>query len=182
MLLCALVVKQPRLRMPGPDSRRGAIRIAGLAFVILVLDQLTKFLVSSNFQVGQSLPAEGFLRLTYVQNTGAAFGIFDGNTFVLAIVSGIALVLLGIFSFNLHRLPFGDTIIAHVALGLMIGGALGNLIDRLVLGYVVDFIDIGPWPVFNLADSAVVVGVGILVYLLLFGDYGENSSYGKTDC
>lgn len=168
--------------MPGPDSRRGAIRIAGLAFVILVLDQLTKFLISSNFQVGQSLPAEGFLRLTYVQNTGAAFGIFAGNTVVLAIVSGIVLVLLGIFSFNLHRLAFGDTIIASVALGLMIGGALGNLIDRLVLGYVVDFIDIGPWPVFNLADSAVVVGVGILVYLLLFGDYGENSSYGKTDC
>ena len=137
------------------------------ALLIVVADQLSKTWIRTNLAVGQSIPEVGFLRLTHVTNTGSAFGLFQGHSFALTIVAlvGIAVILLYAL-FVYRRFPFLDNMPNRVALGLILGGTAGNLIDRLRLGYVTDFIDFGFWPAFNLADSAVVVGVIIFAYSL----------------
>jgi signal peptidase II len=126
-------------------------------------DQLTKFWVRSNLAPHQSIPEEGFLQITHVKNTGAAFGLFTGQTLPLIITAlvGIAALLL------CYRYPPLDTTLSRSALGLLLGGTVGNLADRLRLGYVTDFIDIGIWPAFNIADSAIVVGASILAFFFL---------------
>jgi len=138
------------------------------ALLIAVADQLSKTWIRTNLAVGQSLPEVGFLRLTHVHNTGAAFGLFHGQTFPLTIVSLVGVAALLFYAVLLYRhFPFLDNRLAWVGLGLILGGTVGNLIDRLRLGYVTDFIDFGFWPAFNLADSAIVVGVIIFAYSLL---------------
>lgn len=134
--------------------------ITGLG--VLALDQLTKRLVSSNMYLGESIPPEGWVRITYGVNTGAAFGLFQDHTLLLTVLSVFAIGFLVYFyrtHSQLHPL-------FRLALGLQLGGAFGNLIDRVRLGSVVDFIDIGPWPIFNVADSAVVIGVALLAFLV----------------
>ena len=138
------------------------------ALLIVVADQLSKIWIRTNLAVGQSLPEVGFPRLTHVTNTGAAFGLFHGQTFPLTIVGLVGVAALLFYAVFLYRrFPFLDNRLAWVGLGLVLGGAAGNLIDRLRLGYITDFIDFGFWPAFNLADSAIVVGVIILAYSLL---------------
>jgi signal peptidase II len=125
----------------------------------LVADQLTKGLVGLNMSPGQSVPESGLFRLTYVTNTGSAFGLFPNQTLFLVLASFVGIGVLLVF-YRTH--PVNNTML-HVSLGLQLGGAIGNLVDRVRLSYVVDFIDVGAWPVFNLADSAIVVGlVGLL--------------------
>ena len=138
------------------------------ALLVVVADQLSKTWIRSNFAIGQSLPEEGFFQLTHVNNYGAVFGLFQGHTFILIIVAlaGVAVILLYAF-FIYRQFPFLDNVLGKLALGLVLGGTVGNLIDRLRLGYVTDFIDIGIWPAFNIADSAVTVGVIIFAYSLL---------------
>ena len=138
------------------------------ALLVVVADQLSKTWIRSNFAIGQSLPEEGFFQLTRVHNYGAVFGLFQGHTFILIIVAlaGVAVILLYAF-FIYRQFPFLDNVLGKLALGLVLGGTVGNLIDRLCLGYVTDFIDIGIWPAFNIADSAVTVGVIIFAYSLL---------------
>ena len=110
----------------------------------------------------------GFFRISYIQNTGAAFGLFRGQSFSLTIVAILGIILLFAYVFFIHRrVPFLDNALGKIALGLVLGGTIGNLIDRLRFGYVTDFIDIGIWPTFNIADSAVVVGTIIFAYTLL---------------
>ena len=138
------------------------------ALLIVVADQLSKLWIRTNLAVGQSLPEAGFPRLTYVENTGAAFGLFQGQSFALAIVAIVSIiVLLGYAFFLYRRFPFLDNRLAWIGLGLVLGGTVGNLIDRLRFGYVTDFIDFGFWPAFNIADSAIVVGVIMFAYTLL---------------
>ena len=138
------------------------------ALLIAVADQLSKTWIRTNLAVGQSLPEVGFLRLTHVHNTGAAFGLFHGQTFSLTIVSLVGVAALLFYAVLLYRhFPLLHSWLAWVGLGLILGGTVGNLIDRLRLGYVTDFIDFGFWPAFNLADSAIVVGVIIFAYSLL---------------
>jgi len=138
------------------------------ALLIVVADQLSKIWIRTNLAVGQSLPEVGFPRLTHISNTGAAFGLFQGQTFPLIIVAlvGVAVLLLYAFLFY-RRFPLLDNWSAWTGLGLVLGGTVGNLIDRLRFGYVTDFIDFGFWPAFNLADSTIVVGVIIFAYSLL---------------
>jgi len=105
-----------------------------------------------------------------VHNTGAAFGLFQGHLFALTIVAIVGVVVLLIYAFFAYRrFPFLDTKPNRVALGLMLGGTVGNLIDRLNpnLNGVTDFISIGIWPAFNIADSAVTIGVIVFAYSLL---------------
>ncbi len=137
-----------------------------VALVAIVVDQYTKYLVESNlalFEVYAPIPSlESYFRIFHIYNTGATFGLFagGGNIFrYLAIV-----VSLGIIYYN-HILP-GNQRLLRLALGLQMGGALGNMIDRFRLGHVTDFIDIGPWYIFNLADLAVVSGAVILAVLV----------------
>lgn len=133
-----------------------------MALATLALDQFTKWLVVTSLALGESiypLPALSRLfSLTYVTNTGAAFGLLKeaGMVFVF-----VAIVVITIIVLYMRRVP-ADQQLVRVALGLQLGGALGNLIDRLRLGHVVDFIDLKFWPVFNVADSAIVIGVALL--------------------
>lgn len=137
------------------------------ALLIVTADQLSKIWIRTNLAVGQSLPETGFPRLTHISNTGAAFGLFQGQSFPLTIVALIGVAVLLVYVVLIYRrFPFLDNRLAWVALGLVLGGTVGNLIDRLRLGYVTDFIDFGFWPAFNIADSAVVVGVIIFAYSL----------------
>ena len=133
-----------------------------LSFVIAILDQLSKDQITSQFCLGEPHPViSGFFNLTYVRNTGAAWGMFGGWNIWLAVLSLAILAVLVIF----RRSFLVDCLLHRVALGLMIGGIVGNLFDRIRLGYVVDFLDFRfgtyAFPAFNVADSAICIGVAI---------------------
>jgi len=143
-----------------------ALFLGGTAVVVLALDQVSKWLVLRSFSESgtRSLPLLGDLvRLTYVENRGAAFGLFQEQTYFFILI-GVVVVAAILASYRF--LPV-DGVLLNTGLGLQLGGALGNLLDRLRYGHVVDFIDLSWWPVFNLADSAIVVGVAILAYFLV---------------
>ncbi|MCL0091291.1 signal peptidase II [Dehalococcoidales bacterium] len=139
------------------------------ALVVAATDQLSKLWIRSNLAEGQSLAEVGFFQITRVHNYGAAFGLFQDQTFTLIIVAlvGISILLLYALFIYPRFSPLHDRL-GKLALGLILGGTVGNLIDRLHFGYVTDFISIGIWPVFNLADSAIVVGVITFAYICLF--------------
>ncbi len=138
-----------------------------IALLVVALDQPTKLWIRSNLALGESLPETGFLRLTHVHNTGAAFGLFQGQSFPLTIVASIGVAVLLVYAiFIYRRFPRLDSMLGRSAIWLVLGGTVGNLIDRLRFGYVTDFIDFGFWPAFNIADSAITVGVIIFVYSL----------------
>jgi signal peptidase II len=128
----------------------------------IMADQVTKGLVGFAMSHGQSVPDSGLFRVTYVTNTGSAFGLFPNQQTFLVLASFVGIGVLLVFY---HTHPINN-IMLRVSLGLQLGGALGNLVDRVRLGYVVDFIDVGAWPVFNLADSAIVVGLMGLLWIL----------------
>ena len=148
-----------------------------LVVVLLSLDQLTKYLVSHNMTLGESIPASGFFRLTYVHNTGSAFGLLPGQNTLLTIVSflGVALLLW------MYRTHGGQAKFLRVSLAFMLAGAMGNLIDRLTYGKVIDFVDVGPWPIFNIADSSIVTGGIVLAFTMLTaGDSKPQPDDGET--
>ena len=141
-----------------------------LAFLIVLLvaggDQIVKYLVSSNMTVGQRIPVIGdYVRLTLVHNRGAAFDTFEGMRVLLTILP-LVLILAGIGYMFLHRKDIHPVLL--VSLSLIVGGGIGNLIDRVRLGYVVDMLDIRILPVFNVADMGVVIGCGLLCLYVLF--------------
>ena len=135
----------------------------GLAVLVVVGDQLTKRLAEDRLREKGSVPVvDDILRLTYVQNRGAAFGLLQDQTMFFVLVG---IVVIGVIAASYRYLPRSGFLL-HLALGLQLGGAIGNLIDRIRQGYVVDFVDFGYhanwWPVFNVADSAIVIGVALL--------------------
>ena len=134
-----------------------------VAALVVALDQLSKLWVRNNLPEIELLP--GFLDFIYVKNYGSAFGLLANQTFLLIAITIASLIIILLF---LHRLPSISTL-TIVSAGLILGGAIGNLIDRLRFGYVVDFIDVHlqnlfHWPTFNLADAAVVIGIFIFIY------------------
>jgi len=138
-----------------------------IVLAVFLLDQATKFWIASTFRVGQSQPiiAE-IVHLTYVRNTGGAFGLFKGWVPLLILISLVAIVLIVRIAF-MQRTVSPRRRLGRFAVSLILGGALGNLADRLHLGYVVDFLDFRVWPVFNVADIAITCGVGFLILELL---------------
>jgi signal peptidase II len=143
---------------------------------VVVLDQITKLAVKERFYLGESIALLGdFLRFTYIQNPGMAFGISFGSPMFFTIFASIASVVILIYLYRMRREPFHS----RLSLALILGGAIGNLIDRFAYGKVIDFIDIGfndtRWPVFNVADSAVTIGMIILVTLVLFEGQKEEA-------
>lgn len=136
--------------------------IVGIAALVMSLDQITKFLVVQALPLGASWSYSAetawLISLTFVTNTGAAFGIFPQLSMIFLMVAVV--VIIGIIFFH-HHLPV-DSLWVRLSLGLQLGGALGNLMDRIIRGYVVDFIAIGVLPIFNLADVAIVTGLSIL--------------------
>ena len=145
---------------------RGWEIVACVAAIVLVVDQLSKALVLTFLAPGaphaEVVIVPGLLRLYYVENTGAAFGLFQGKNPLLAFLAFGVVVALVVWFRELVRFWLGS-----LALGLQLGGAVGNLIDRFRHGFVVDFIDFSFWPTFNVADSAITIGVLMLLYVLL---------------
>jgi signal peptidase II len=138
------------------------------ALLIILTDQLSKSWIRSNILLGESIPETGFFRLVHLRNTGAIFGLFQGQSLILSIITIIGICfLLYLALFMYRQFPLLNTLLGKLSLGLILGGTVGNLIDRLSFGYVTDFIAIGIWPPFNIADSAGVVGAILLAYLLL---------------
>ena len=134
-----------------------------LAAIVFLMDQFTKFLVREFLPFGYSYPFDGFFRITHTHNTGSAFGILQGQNTPLIFVSFIGIFVLVM----IYRSQPRATNLLRTSLALQIGGAFGNLLDRLRLGSVTDFIDVGVWPVFNLADASIVTGLILLGWLLL---------------
>ena len=143
-----------------------------IALAVVVIDLALKYAVSSGMTAGQSFEViPGVLNVTYVQNTGAAFGILGEQRWIFIVVSAIMIVLLTLFlarAKGYHKL-------VYISAALILGGGVGNMVDRLSLGYVIDYIDFCAFPslwrwVFNAADTAVCVGAGLLIVYLLFID------------
>ena len=145
----------------------------GLSIVIVILDQLTKFLIVQNLKLHQSIEIFSWFNLTLIHNTGAAFSFLSQaggwqRWFFILLATGISIFIV----FWLLRLPAKQRWLA-CALALVLGGAVGNLWDRIVFGYVIDFIDVSisflpwrlfnPWPAFNIADSAISIGAVMLI-------------------
>lgn len=135
-----------------------------LSFTIAIIDQFTKYLIRADMNLGDMITViPGFFSITYIRNTGAAWGMMSGLNGLLITLSVVMLIVLIIF----RRSFITDTLLHKIASGLMIAGIVGNLIDRMRLGYVVDFLHfyIGKhqFPSFNVADSAICIGVGIYI-------------------
>ncbi len=144
----------------------------GLSLFAILLDQGTKLAIDSSMKLYQSIPVLPFFKLTYVHNTGAAFSFLsEAGGWQRWFFAGLALAISCGIAVWLARLKQHETLLA-VALSLVLGGAIGNLIDRLAYGYVIDFLDVyyqtWHWPAFNIADSAITLGV-ILMLLESFG-------------
>ncbi len=130
-----------------------------VAMAVVLLDQASKLIVDNWMTLGQSVPLiSGVLHITYIKNPGAAFGILPGQQWFLIVVSFLVIAAMLFYAHRTSR-----DFLVQLALALMVGGASGNLVDRLLHGGVRDFIDFQVWPVFNVADSALVVGVGLLL-------------------
>jgi signal peptidase II len=142
---------------------RNYLFLAIISLPLIALDQYTKWLIRSNLAIGQTwMPLawlEPYARFVYWHNTGVAFGMFQNGGMILSILS--AVVALGIIIY-FPRIPENDWTL-RIAMGLMLTGAVGNLIDRLTIGYVTDFISLGTFPVFNVADSCITIGTVVLI-------------------
>ena len=158
--------------MKKANNLRGKLRYVVFllaASLIVSADQLTKIWIRSHPE-GHLIVDTGFFRLVHINNTGAVFGLFQGHSFALAIFASVIIAVLLFYGFFIYRhFPFLDTILGRLALGLILGGAVGNLVDRLRFGQVTDFLDFNFWPwTFNIADSAVTIGVIIFAGSLLY--------------
>ena len=145
-------------------ERRLRLSLYGLVFLVILLDQISKAFVLRYLSSSPSIPIiKNIFHLTFVRNTGIAFGLFHDNDFVITAAIFVCIVLLLLISLRLRNAKSGY----QWAYGLVMGGALSNFIDRLRLGYVADFLDFQIWPVFNIADSCITVGIIILMLFTL---------------
>lgn len=138
-----------------------------LSLLVLILDQASKLTIDASMQLFESIPLLPGFNLTYVHNTGAAFSFLsEAGGWQRWLFAGLAVVMSSIIAIWLLRLQKHETLMAS-ALSLVLGGAIGNLIDRIAYGYVIDFLDVyyqdWHWPAFNIADSAICIGVGLML-------------------
>lgn len=137
--------------------------------ITLLLDQVIKTQVAAKLVLGQSVPLIGNLvKLTYVRNTGAAFSLFVGFSSYLAVIGLVVTAIVVYFHFKISRRDY----FTQTALAFILGGSLGNLFDRILRGYVVDYLDFGFWPVFNLADT--MINVGVFMILIVIWQSSKN--------
>src|SRR3990170_3645656 len=160
---------------------RDYLTLLAIAGIVIALDQWSKPLVRTMLQVGESwspLPgAVPFLRVVHWNNTGAAFGLFPAGGMVFTIVA----VIVSIAILYYYPRVSGRQIALRIALALQFGGAIGNLIDRLALGTVTDFIAVGRFPVFNVADASISIGVAVLVFAMWLDDRRRKPSHAIAD-
>lgn len=139
--------------------------IINIIIGIILVDQLSKYYIQSLMPIGMSIPIiENIFHLTYILNPGAAFGILENQRWFFVVVAFIMLVCI----LYIYPRIKAEVLSLRLGIALLVGGAIGNVIDRARTGYVVDFFDFRIWPIFNIADIAIVVGVGIIVYYLIF--------------
>ncbi len=140
------------------------IKTLSLLFIVpavFAADRFSKMAVLGRLADGENIPLTFFFHLTRVNNTGAAFGLFRDSRILLAVTSALCVTLLCVMIIR------RQSNLSFVASSMILGGALGNLYDRLSYGYVVDFLDLRIWPVFNIADSAISIGIGLVLLDLL---------------
>ncbi len=153
------------------------LALAAIAFAAIAADQVTKRIVTTHLRLDEGVHVLGPLWIHHVQNSGIAFGLFASATAIVIVLTGGAVAwMLVYFARSGARHP-----VLPVALGLVIGGSLSNLLDRVRLGYVTDFVDLRYWPAFNLADSFIVVGVGVLVAALVAADRDPRRARNARD-
>jgi signal peptidase II len=154
---------------------RGYLAIIAAA-ATLILDQCSKLAVRTHLALGESMPVlDPVLQLTYIENRGAAFGILEGKSLFFVAVTLAVLAFLVVYVYK----EASNSRLAAYGTALVVGGALGNLIDRIMKGSVTDMFDLRVWPIFNVADIAVCVGFGLLVIYLLF--YSDRKDGAHAD-
>jgi len=145
------------------------------ALLVVIADQLTKLWIRSSLEVGETLWEAGIFQISRIENTGSSFGLFRGHLLTLTIVAIVGIAFILVYTLILYPRFFPpNRLLGKLALGLILGGTIGNLIDRICslvapsqFGGVTDFIGVGWWPAFNVADSAIVVGAILFAYSLL---------------
>lgn len=139
------------------------ITIFSIALIIVLIDQIAKFLIKTNFQLNQNIPiVKDVLHLRYIHNFGAGFGIMQQQTWILIFIS---ITVIGVILYYLDRIN-DRAVLLQFLVGFVLGGTIGNLIDRIAYGSVIDFLDFRIWPVFNFADSFITIGaIGMVIYL-----------------
>lgn len=146
--------------------------LSSLVILIIILDQVIKYIVVDNMFLGQSIPiVPHLLHLTYILNPGAAFGILENQRFFFILIAIILTIAIVYFYPKIQQLNK----LFQTGIALLFSGAIGNMIDRIFIGKVVDYIDFRIWPIFNLADIAIVFGCIVIIYELLF-----NMNQGPT--
>jgi signal peptidase II len=151
--------------------------LASVALAAVLADQVTKHIVVSTLSLDDSTHVIGPLSIHHVQNSGIAFGLFSSATAAVTVVTGIAVIWMVVF----FARSGGRHPVLPAALGLLIGGSMSNLVDRIRLGHVTDFIDFKYWPAFNLADSFIVLGVVILLGAMLVADRAPKPPRPRLD-
>ena len=153
-------------------SPRRLALIGAVALAVFVLDRISKAWVSENIPLGTARPVVGdYIRIVHAENTGAAFGLLPERTTLLSVLSVIAVLAI---VYYYRRIASGSAIVS-ATLGMQLGGAFGNLLDRITQGYVVDFVDVGVGDVrfwaFNVADSSIVVGIIVVTVALWYEEH-----------
>ena len=137
--------------------------VISTALLTVFLDQLTKVIIKKNFELNESIPLiKNILHLTYVTNTGSAFGLFKGFNLFFILFS---IIVVAVIFYFIKKIKQNEKVL-QFSIGLLLGGTVGNLMDRIFYGFVADFIDFRIWPVFNVADSAVTISIILLIILL----------------
>jgi signal peptidase II len=151
------------------------IALGAVALAAIVADQLTKQVIARTLAIGESVDVAGPFSIHHVENSGIAFGLFASRTTLVIAVTAVAVALMiGFFARSGGRHP-----LLPVALGLVLGGSVSNLVDRVRLGHVTDFLDFSAWPAFNLADTFIVVGVALVFATLVLAD--RPQMHGSRD-
>ena len=136
-----------------------------IIFLVVLLDQITKYFVVTKMYFEESIPIiNKIFYLTYITNTGTAFGKLQQYGSILLIFSVIAILILSLIVFKQKNIPK----INLIAFSMILGGAIGNVIDRILRGSIVDFLDFRIWPIFNIADSAITIGIALLIIHSVF--------------
>lgn len=140
------------------------------AILLLLTDQLSKLFIINTMQLGESKPViSGFFNITYVRNQGAAFSMLEGKTWFFIVMAAIIVAVLLYYNMRYKLEP-----LLQITMGIIIGGALGNLIDRIYYGSVIDFFSISWWPIFNIADIAICTGGALVMVYLLKSEKRED--------
>ena len=153
------------------------IYIPLIVSIFLLLDQISKEIIIRTLKVGESIPEEGFFRFTHVRNFGSAFSIIQDANLFLMIDGILAIILITYFLIFVAK----DSVTLQISISLQLSGAFGNIIDRIRLGSVTDFIDVGSWPVFNIADSCISAGMAMLAFYLYINWKEERKANEKDN-